>query len=302
MRRTVLPILLLSAVACGVVQGRASSSDEAAPRLYTSGDTASEVRKPVAPVASLAGGLERGQVREQEREALPAAQIKVVVPPASPPIWALHERVGWAASLGLTLVGYLGVLAALRMLHLMRSEVHAVEQLAQAAADTARAATMQARAAVGAQRPWVRISVERTSEAPNTLQIVASNAGQTPAEIIDCPDRIRIVKMLAELHQDLWTEVGRSEVLKHPLLLMPGGSSIIQRFGRADAQWVCKTEERLAAVRHCEETIYLFGRVKYRAVPQDEEEHWTDWCFRYVHGEGVSELVMDGPFHYNRHT
>ncbi len=227
----------------------------------------------------------------------------MINPPSTPAPWTLHERIGWAANTGLALVGYLAVLLALRMLRQARGQLQLTETVAQSVMEAARAAERNARAVINAQRPWVRMSIERSRDSANTLQIVATNHGRTPAEIIDCPDKISRVKDAGQLKADLVSELATSSVLKSPILLLPGESAILQRFGRNDAKWVCKTDEALAAVRRCEESIFLFGRVVYRDISFEDgqEQHSTDWCFRYVHGESISDLVMDGPFGYNRH-
>jgi hypothetical protein len=307
MRRTLQWIVLLCVIAYALPYCAGQDENSPAQDVYSKGNT-SPVRSkpPVAPMPAMPAqkplnSTLDGDATDQAGR-YPVPQIRVIMPPSTPTPWTLHERIGWGARVGLAIVGYLGVLIALRMLYQTRGQLNTVGVLARAAIEAANAAALHSRVLMDAERPWIRMTIERSREAANTLQIVATNRGRTPAEIVDCPDKISLVKDERMVNRDLWQELGRSDVLKSPILLMPQESTVLQRFGRADAKWVCKTEERLAAVRRCEETIYIFGRVIYRSIHNPEQRNTTDWCFRYVHGESISELVMDGPFGYNRHT
>ena len=304
MRRGIRHLVLWSVATTGLPFACAQEPSPATAPLYTTGNTGRAGSKQLAavkPTSPEPHRVDPGWEGPSGGEAAPAPQIKLVLPPALPAVPTLRERIGWGANLGLVLVGYLGVLTGMRLLRQARGQLQAVEQLAQAAAQAAEAAAQHTHAAIDADRPWIKISVERSREAANTLQIVATNHGRSPAEIVDCPDKISVVKDEAAFQQDLWTEVGRSNVLKAPILLLPSESWVIQKFSRGDAKWVCQTEEKLAAVRRCEESIYIFGRVRYRSPHLRKEEHATDWCFRYIQGEGINDLVAGGPFDYNQH-
>jgi hypothetical protein len=234
----------------------------------------------------------------------PQPHIRFVDLPAMPSTWPLHERIAWAANLVLVLCGYAGIIIAVRVLAAIRRQTISIESIAQAAMDSANAALMNARVLVDAQRPWILMRVERSREIPNSFEISAMNQGATPAEIVDCPDRVSLVGGDMHLPIKIADAIEQRKVIEFPIMLLPGESSVLQRFGRGDVSWVCKTEESIVRVSMAEETIFVYGTVIYRGLnmPAGNETYKTHWCFRYVHGETTSDLVMGGPFEYNRHT
>jgi hypothetical protein len=234
----------------------------------------------------------------------PQPNIKVVDPPAVVSDWPLHERITWAANLMLAVFGYAGIVIALRALNTVKRQMNSIESVAQAAIECANSATTCTRAIINTQRPWILMKAERSHETPNSFDILATNHGPIPAEIIDCPDQVRLVSGERHLPIDIADVIERCDVLESPVMLFPGESSVLQRFGRGDVNWICKTEDSLRGVRSSEQTILILGTVKYRGLNlfASKDDYKTDWCFRYVHGENTSDLVMGGPLRYNRHT
>jgi hypothetical protein len=234
----------------------------------------------------------------------PEAHISVIDPPVvAAPIWSRHDRILWGAELVLALLGYVGIVVAVGTLKTIKRQIDSIEKIGQAVIESANAATLIGRTMISSQRPWILMSVERSKEAPETFNISATNCGRTPAEIIDCPDRVNVVLNDKQLPTNRGNAIKGFGLLSVPIMLLPGESTIIQRFGRDDLKWVCKSEESRKKVERKEETIFIYGSVIYRepAVSDFEQVHRTDWCCRYVHGETSSSLLIDGPPDYNKH-
>src|ERR1017187_4740478 len=234
----------------------------------------------------------------------PQAQIRVVEPPPQPAPWSRHDRILWAADLVLAILGYVGIVVAIGTLKTIKRQIESVETIAQAAVESASAATAIGREMMSAQRPWILMTVVRSQEMAESFNIMATNCGRTPAEIIDCPDRVNLVLNEQQLPKNRGNAIKGFGVLSVPIMLLPGESTVIQRFGRDDLKWVCKTDESLRKVERKEETVFIYGSVMYRepAISDMERTHKTDWCCKYIHGETTSNLVIDGPPEYNKHT
>ncbi len=230
--------------------------------------------------------------------------IKVAnAPPVDPP-WPLHERITWAASLVLVVLGYVGIMLALSTLRKIERQTKFAEEAASAAADNARAALLHAEAIVSAERPWILVTVEPSRGTKNGFAVMARNRGRTPARIVSIPHKIEFAEDESNLPEIPQYQDASSGAPFVPIILLPGDSAHITTFYREDVKDLCGSEERFKRVESWEEKIFLYGRVTYHDLlsPKDEQVHQSDWCFWYIHGHQNSGFVPAGPHNYNLHT
>ena len=234
----------------------------------------------------------------------PQPHISISVPNATPAQWSLHERIAWGANIALAVIGYVGIVIAIRALKRIEALSKSLEVLAQTAIESSSTVKLAVQDLVSSRRPWVLMSVTRSLETKDSFSIVATNRGSAPAQITSCPDNVVLIKGEFCLPGESESATEESGVLAVPIMLLPGESNVIQRFGRGDVKWVCKTEENLRHVERFEETIYIYGTVFYRnpATSNIQQSFQTDWCCKYIHGDCASEIVMGGPFGSRRQT
>ena len=204
----------------------------------------------------------------------------------------------------LVILGYAGIMIALSLLKKIDRQMGYVETAAEAAAASSHAALMTAQAILHAERSWILISVEPSPSAENSFTVMATNRGRTPARIVDTAERTRIA--LDEEHLPGNPEYGEEKpgAPFTPIILLPGETTAIKPFCRADAKGLCDSEERYRRIETWEEKIFLYGKVIYMdlTAPVDSEAHETNWCCWYIHGRQNSGLVIAGPQGYNTHT
>jgi hypothetical protein len=234
----------------------------------------------------------------------PATRITYVNPaPPGPAPWPLHERVAWASNLMLAVAGYLGIVIGLRMMARIDRQARTIASLAESVAQASNAVLLQVQGTLSHERPWLLAAVEPSLEAEDSFNVVISNRGQSPAEIICLNDRIAIVmgeKYLPKSPE--YSEDSLKETIS-PLILVPGEFTVVQRFAGSDLQWICKTQESRRRVEQSEDQIFLHGRVSYRNLisPPDDQPYVTDWCCKYMQGNGKMKLAIAGPREYNKH-
>ncbi len=297
-------VLMCMAPALAVVHGQAS--DGYAAKAPASGRAAN----PGAGLSSAAGGAKAQAGSASNSDCgggpCPAEQPQIIVnspPPAASP-WTWHERVTWAANIVLAVLGYVGIMLALRMFRNIQRQTEASTATAQAALDTASTALHQIESIKQADRPWIVINIEPFLTMENSFKVMATNRGRTPARILSIVDRVKVAtdeKNLPETPEYVDTE---STGIPDPMILLPGESAGILAFSRDDVRVVCKTPEEVSRIELWEETIFLYGRIRYKDMisQADAPEHETSWCCRYIHGGKNSALVMAGAPAYNLHT
>lgn len=280
--------------------------------------TAVEGRRPVQAVRPASRPYGVGNFSNGANTASPNAQfpgggtaepqphISVVSPPvvvAQAPVWSRHERILWGAEVVLAILGYVGIVVAVGTLRSIRRQMNSMETMAKAMAESASAVTAIGSTLTGAQRPWILMQIERSKDVAESFNILAKNCGRTPAEIIDCPDRVSVAANENQLPKNRANAIKGFGVLNVPIMLLPGDSAVIQRFGRDDLKWVCKSEDSRQRIERKEDSVFIYGSVIYRepAISDREQTHRTDWCCRYVHEETSSNLLLDGPPDYNKH-
>ena len=232
----------------------------------------------------------------------PQPQIVVNSPPAQAAPWTWHDRVLWGADIILVVLGYIGVMLALRTLKNIQKQTEFGVAAAQAALQCANAALESSQAIVDSGRPWIVISVEPFMTVENGFKIMATNRGRTPARITAKADCAKIAVDETQLPATPDYGVGKSSTPFEPIILLPGESAGIRPFRRSDVRPLCASDDQFKHVEKWEEKLFIYGRVTYRDLisPLDQPDHETAWCCWYAYGE-KDALVIAGPPEYNKH-
>ncbi|MGB6719943.1 MAG: hypothetical protein WBE72_04045, partial [Terracidiphilus sp.] len=235
---------------------------------------------------------------------LSPAHITIATPAPAPAPWPWQDRIAWAASLVLVILGYAGIMMALSMLKKIERQMQYAESAAQAAADSAQAALLHAQSIVRAERPWILVTAEPSRRVENGFVLTATNRGRGPARIISSID-----KMTTEVDQTALPEAPQYEGAETnadlaSVILLPGESTGIKTFSRDEVKRFCGSEEKLKRVEKWEELILIFGKIVYQDLLAmgDPPLRETAWCCWYIHGRQKSGMVMAGSAAYNRHT
>ena len=234
--------------------------------------------------------------------AQPPQIVVTSAPPQAPP-WTWHDQVLWGAEIVLVILGYLGVILALRTLKNIQRQTEFGVQAAQAALQCANASLESSQAIVDSGRPWIVVTVEPFLTVEHGFKVMATNRGRTPARIMAKNDCVKIVQDETKLAPTPDYESGKSATPFEPIILLPGESAGIRPFRRSDVRSYCSSDEQFRNIEKWEEKLFVYGRVVYRDLisPMDQPNHETDWCCWYVYGD-KDALVIAGPPEYNRHN
>jgi hypothetical protein len=301
-----LSVLLAVAQVPVPVPGQSTSHPGAYLQTQNGAVSGNKTSSPSPPVAS--GSQDAGsQVNKPEFDEGSCGSrqpIVVTIPPPLPAPWSLREQISWGASLVLVILGYIGVILALRALQRMERQAHFTEAATQAAVDSAHAALLNAQSIIDSSRPWLMISIEPFMTMENCFKVMATNRGRTPAKIIAIWGQMRIAA--DETHLPIVPEYDGEESvnLPVPIILLPGESTGVRRVSRDDVNRICKTDRDIRQVELWEERVFVYGKVIYKDLiaPPESQTHETDWCCWFIYGETQSNLVIAGPPDYNRHT
>ena len=261
--------------------------------------TAKQTVPPAAPVAQ-----PQESSAQTDNVATQQPQIIVTSPAPQAQSWQWYERVAWAASIVLAVLGYVGIMLALRTLKNIERTNQSSLEAARAALAVAESSQSQTRALLESERPWILVSVEPSLTKENTFRVLASNRGRRPGRITHLSDQIHIVVDENDLPKDPGHGSVEAQVQEEPMVLLPGESLVIASFGRKDVAQICKTDDQLRQIAAWEATIFLFGRITYEdlTLASQRQSYESDWCCRYIHGETKSALLLGGPQAYNRHV
>lgn len=239
----------------------------------------------------------------QPTESTQAPQIVVTSPPQQQAPWTWHDKVLWGALLVLVILGYIGVLLALRTLKNIQRQTEFGVKAAQAAMQVANASLESSQAIVDSGRPWIVITVEPFLTVDHGFKVMATNRGRTPARIMAKNDCVKLVEDEAHLPPTPDYESGKSATPFEPIILLPGETAGIRPFRRSDVRTHCSSDEQFRRVEKWEEKLFVYGRVVYRDLisPMDQPNHETDWCCWYVYSD-KDALVIAGPPEYNKHN
>ncbi|MGA7109647.1 MAG: hypothetical protein WBV28_14600 [Terracidiphilus sp.] len=239
-------------------------------------------------------------------ESAPSTQPQIIVnPPApAPTVWGWREQVTWGATIVLAVLGYVGILLALRTLKSIDKHLQSGSSTTQAAMDSASAALALAQAIANSERPWIVVTVEPFLTMENSFKVMASNRGRSPARIISSVDQVKVAVDETNLPKVPEFEAIEPGDEPEPIVLLPGEATGIWALNREDLPAICKEAEVLKKVERWQETLFLYGRIQYLELAALGEAHMheTFWCCRYIHGEKSSALVMAGPPAYNKHS
>ena len=275
-------------------QAGKAAKDSAKPDTKASATDAAQVPAATDPNSNCNGGPCGSQ----------PPQIIVNGPaPANPP-WTWYQRVAWSANIVLAVLGYVGIMLALRTLKNIERHAESGTAAIQVAKECASAALAQSQSLVDSERPWIVVSVEPFLTMENSFKVVATNRGRTPAKIVSTVDQVEVAIDETHLAETPEFESVESGALPNPIILLPGESVGIRPFRREDVRSVCEDDAQFERIELWQEKVFLFGRVTYMDLLSTpaKQRHETDWCCWYVHGEKESALLVAGPPEYNRHS
>jgi hypothetical protein len=281
-----------------------------------SGDSGTEHPRPAArtsPATAQSAGKLPGQssgtpdpnpASEEAASSSQPPQIIVNPPAPAPAQWEWHDRVAWGAGIVLAVLGYAGIMLALRTLKSIDRHLESGTATAEAAVGSANAALALAQAIANSERPWIVVTVEPFLTMENSFKVMASNRGRSPARIVSSIDQVRVAVDETNLPKAPEFEATQPGEEPEPIVLLPGEATGIWALNRDDLPAICKTPEALMRVERWQDTLFLYGRIKYMELEMIGENHTheTFWCCRYIHGEKNSALVMAGPPAYNKHS
>lgn len=229
----------------------------------------------------------------------------IVNPPAAPaPEWGWREQATWGATILLAVLGYVGIMLALRTLKSIDRHLQAGAATAQAAIESSSAALALAQAIANSERPWIVVTVEPFLTMEGSFKVMAANRGRSPARIIHAVDQVRSAVDETQLPKTPEFETPATGDGPEPIVLLPGEATGIWAFNREDLPAICRSGEVLKKVERWQETLFLYGRITYMDLigNDDKQAHETYWCCRYIHGEKSGALVMAGRPEYNKHS
>jgi hypothetical protein len=296
-RAVVLIVVLAATLACEAVGQQATSTDSPS-------DQTAPTRSPSTIRPSVASRPTDKNNCDCESSNYPPPRITVAAPVQAPPVWSVPDRIAWAASLLLTVMGYVGIMLAVSILRKIERQTQTVESAVDAAAVIAQSALLHAQAIVRAERPWIMVTAEPSPGFENSSTVVATNRGKSPARIIATVERIVIAIDETHLPRVPEYETERPRMSPDPIILLPGESSSLRIFGWEDVKLFCSTEERLKRLEDWEEKIFLYGKITYEdfLAPAGQETHETSWCCWYIAGQRRSGLVTVGVPGFNVQT
>ncbi|MGA7858345.1 MAG: hypothetical protein WCA11_10490 [Terracidiphilus sp.] len=225
-------------------------------------------------------------------------------PPPAPVLWTWHDRALWGANIVLAVLGYVGIILALRALKHIKRHSESGAATAQAALEAAQTALSQTQAIIDAERPWIVIRVEASLTKENSFKVMATNRGRAPAKIFALLDQVRIAVDETQLPESPEYATMKPGARPEPVVLLPSESVAIRVFSRDDVRSFCETDDEFEKVKLWEKNIFLHGRVTYRemiSIP-DKPAYETDWCYWCIHGEKKSAMTIAGPPNYNKHS
>ena len=244
--------------------------------------------------------------------------VIVAVSPPPPTPWLLHDKILWGAELVLAILGYAGIMLALRTLKKIERHTEAFEDslavveataktastTATASEEAALAALLHAQAIVHAERPWVLVTAEPTRGVESSFEITATNRGRSPARVTGAQDQVLIAKDEEDLPEIAEYMQVATTARFVPIILLPGESATLKSFRREDARGFCDSDEMFESIESWTQKMFLVGRVSYSDLlsPAPSEAHETNWCCWYIHGKQRSALVPAGPAAYSSHT
>jgi hypothetical protein len=299
-RRWAVLVALFALMHAGTSIAAQDATDSATPRSATDSSIPQTSQKASSP----ADGSTAANPASAENSNPNQPQIIVNPPAPAPEEWGWRQQVTWGATIVLAVLGYVGIMLALRTLKSIDRHLESGGAVTKVALDTAHAALALAQAIASSERPWIVITIEPFLTMENSFKVMASNRGRSPARIVSSVDQVRIAVDETDLAKTPEFEKVAPGEEPEPIVLLPGEATGIWALNREDLGTICKSPEVLKKVERWQETLFLFGRIQYMELSAvgENQMHETFWCCRYIHGEKSSALVMAGPPAYNRHS
>ena len=271
--------VMLAVASTPLLAGAQTSPSTAAPSRPAN----STLRQtPVAPSSSAIGApATQSQPTPDSTAPLPQ-QIVVTGPPTTTVPWTWHDKVLWGATLVLVILGYIGVLLALRTLKNIQRQTEFGVAAAQAALQCANAALESSQAIVDSGRPWIVVTVEPFLTMENGFKVMATNRGRTPARIVGKADCVKTAVDETQIPAVPDYATGKSSTPFEPIILLPGESAGIRPFRRADTS----PARAPAGSQQC-------GRAKSPGNPEKGSDHIFEQ-------QPVPQEVDDSAGHANR--
>jgi hypothetical protein len=258
---------------------------------------------------SSANGSSASEARSEELSAPNPANntatlephVQVVNPAPAPQLWSWHDRVSWAATLILVAVGYWILFVLHRVLRRLDENNCFLQEAAHAAAECAEAARITARALSYQSRPWMAVSVEQMNDPESSFRIIATNRGQSPAELVSTSDRIGVVRSESFLPK-VPEFVKEATTPPTETVIYPNGSIVLQTFKHDDLRWICSTQELFRSVQQGIDKVFIYGKVSYKEKASDVSvsPYETNWCFSYTVRGSRGALVPFGSSRYRQ--
>ena len=196
-----------------------------------------------------------------------------------------------APNIALVLVGLFGIMVALFTLR-------KIQQQTKAAEDAAKAALLNAKALISAERPW--IVLETRMQKSGAFMFFVKNVGKSVAKITSIRSRIPVV---TESLPDTPEYPPEYELLNHPVLLPPGEKHYIGKFDFGDFE--TKNPPWAYSVQVAMRSLYIYGRIEYLPMPEmpkSEDTLWeTRYCRWYVPKEIPDFVESQCPDEYNQY-
>lgn len=188
----------------------------------------------------------------------------------------------------------------------MKAQTAIAQSSATAARKSADAALLNAQAVIASERPL--LTVEPRSKTGEFFEIVATNCGKSPAEILVFGSDLRIFGNQFGPPLPVTYQVD-DLVLTVKIVVPPGGEEVVSTMPLMISSIREGAPEDMQKVRAFQKFLFMWGTVKYQSALSKERKgikpYETRWCFRYTPGDGVSippSLQRDGAMQYNEHT
>jgi hypothetical protein len=169
--------------------------------------------------------------------------------------------------------------------------------------NSAKAALLNAKAVINAERPWIFVSVERMAHDRDYFMPHVENKGRTPALILEGSIGFAVVKSFNELPS---SAPYSNDTLVSDRMLLPGETALLFGFDRMSLRTrfgsSFPTQER-------DGMILVIGKIIYRDLLNNDTKavHETRWIYWFRPGETGDDQIrpvkgVGLPTEYERYT
>jgi hypothetical protein len=178
-----------------------------------------------------------------------------------------------------------------------------IERQTQATEGAVNASQLNIQAFINSERPWILVKAEPSKRRDFGWELIATNKGRTPAEVVAQADNCVLLEINASL-PDI-AGYGKSKIYPAPQIILPEESFAV---GEITQYSLCKNDRAsITRFRNVEMEGYVYGSIIYRDLlsPSSVEPHETRWCFSILPWEDQGMLLQEhgwGGHEYIRHT